>query len=183
MAFGLIGTGIQIAAAKKENKRQRKWMERMSNTAYQRGMADMRLAGLNPILAYQKGGASTPQAGGGGMQSSTGSGSIAGIMQTVQNIKNTKAQTKQLTAQELLTHQLIDTEESKQALMRDQGSSARAVAANQAANAAISAQEIERAKKGGERHKGKFGTAIGYLGDTTSAIGNIFKGTKRLGDR
>lgn len=38
----------------------RKWQEKMSNTSYQRAVEDMRKAGLNPILAFQNGGASTP---------------------------------------------------------------------------------------------------------------------------
>lgn len=38
----------------------RKWQEHMSSTAYQRAVEDMKKAGLNPILAFSNGGASTP---------------------------------------------------------------------------------------------------------------------------
>lgn len=55
-----IADNANVAAAERAYAAQQ-FSEYMSNTAYQRTMADMKKAGLNPILAYQQGGASTPQ--------------------------------------------------------------------------------------------------------------------------
>ena len=57
---GFVGGLIRNKEARKASARQMAFQERMSNTSYQRTMADMRAAGLNPILAAKVGGASTP---------------------------------------------------------------------------------------------------------------------------
>lgn len=60
-ALAAVGSAVgQGVFGSREATKNRRFQRDLSNTAYQRATRDMRAAGLNPMLAFQQGGASTP---------------------------------------------------------------------------------------------------------------------------
>lgn len=91
-----LGTFFGQSSANQVNRDiardQMAFQERMSNTSYQRAMRDMEKAGLNPILAYNQGGASTPPGASTQVQNALGAGvssALAGarLKADLQNIR------------------------------------------------------------------------------------------------
>lgn len=74
----LLGTYMQNQASAKQAQDNRDFQERMSGTAHQREVADLKAAGLNPILSASGPGASTPT-GASGEIASYGDGISKGL--------------------------------------------------------------------------------------------------------
>lgn len=122
LAGNLLSSGINFFSARDTNRKAKKlareqmrFQERMSNTAYQRAVKDMRAAGINPMLAYMKGGASTP---GGAQPSLKQPGVDPTGVATAKNVQS------QITQRSLQNENLAQTNE----LLRAQTSSARSLA-------------------------------------------------------
>lgn len=108
---GLAAAGGSIfssALSYRNAQTNRRFQANMSNTAYSRAMADMRRAGLNPILAGKMGGMSTPMGaqaniGNPGLAYAQGAGLAASARQAEQQAKliaenaETVAQTREFT--------------------------------------------------------------------------------------
>ncbi len=100
--MALAGGLLRNRGAKAESQRnrqfqreeagtQRTFQERMRNTQWQAGIADMEAAGINPALAYSQGGAAAPMG-------ASGSGAQADIDDVVTSGVSSAMQAKRMTA-------------------------------------------------------------------------------------
>lgn len=94
----LLGTLISSAFNAWQAGKNRGFQREMSNTAYQREMRDMRLAGLNPMLSAKHGGASTPPGSAAQASQSTLGHDIAAGMQLKLQSELQKAQIDDMTS-------------------------------------------------------------------------------------
>lgn len=95
----LAGSALSNIVGISQAGKQRDFQEMMSGTAYQRAVADLKAADLNPMLAYSQGGASTPP---GSMPNIS---DMSGAVSTALQAKQIDAQVKQLQSQSDLNQQ------------------------------------------------------------------------------
>lgn len=151
----------------------RDFQERMSNTQWQRGVADMKAAGINPMLLASKGigGASSPSGSSATgqsipMQSKT-QAAVNSAMQAsmiAANLENIRSQTAKSQSDAALNSQLIKTSQTQAELNASNARVAEANARVGNANAANVATQLPGLLKEQKIDETKFGTIMRYLG-------------------
>lgn len=139
-ATSLAGGLVSTAFSARNASRNRAFQQDMSNTSYQRSMADMRAAGLNPILAYQRGGASTPS-GGSASFTNPAQGVPAAVASAVA-LKRVTAEINQIESNTALNTEKINTERANQNL-----ANSNSALSTERVNTEISNQQLANANK------------------------------------
>lgn len=100
--IGALGTavagGFTSALSVHESRQNRRFQRDMSNTAHQREVADLKAAGLNPILSAKYGGSSTPSGSVSSVQSPDVVGSAVSAASLGSNLRLQAAQARDINA-------------------------------------------------------------------------------------
>lgn len=170
-----------------ESSLNRAWQEKMSNTAYQRSMKDMRTAGLNPILAYSQGGATSPpgnmarfeNVGEKAVQSAVGAASAASAVKTERSARSKMSQEEKT----LETQQGVN-KASEARIRQDQATSAMAMMKLEQETLLLNAQ-VPGAQAEMFIDESRYGKALRWINRATNSGWGVLRGItgKKTGDR